>query len=76
MINFRTYSMEKQRFRILMICGALILLMHYPLLNLADKGGTAGGVPVLLIFIFTVWALAIVLYYFLSKNSGKRNRYE
>lgn len=68
--------MEKHRFRILMICGALALLMHYPLLNLADKGSRAGGVPVMLIFIFSVWALAILLYYFLSKNTGKRNRYE
>jgi len=47
-----------------------LLLLNYPLLNLFENPGEFLGVPVLIAYIFTVWALLIGLMALVLEKRG------
>lgn len=50
---------KNERLIVLLIIGCLAL--NYPLLSLFDKGASLFGIPLLYLFLFTFWALFILL---------------
>jgi hypothetical protein len=52
-------SVKGQRLVALFLLGCL--LFNYPLLNLFSRGGEIFGIPLLYVYVFTVWAAFIGL---------------
>jgi len=48
-------------YRIVALFLLASLLFNYPVLALFNVGTTAGGVPVLYVYLFAAWAVTIVL---------------
>lgn len=47
--------------QIVVLVGVLLLLlMIFPLISIFDKNQTIGGLPIQAVYIFGVWALAIL----------------
>lgn len=53
--------LTRQRFQFLALL--LLLLFIFPLISLANKPVRIGGIPVLVIYCFAIWILAIALLY-------------
>jgi len=47
--------------RLLGLFAAGVVALNYPLLSVFAGGGLVGGVPALLLYLFSVWALLIAL---------------
>lgn len=59
---------KRQRFIFLSLL--LLALFVFPLISLADKPVRIGGIPLLFVYFFTVWLLAIgLLYRYAEKNN-------
>jgi O-antigen/teichoic acid export membrane protein len=52
-------SIKGQRLAALFLLG--LLLLNYPLLNLFAGSGEIGGIPLLYLYVFAVWAALIGL---------------
>jgi hypothetical protein len=50
----------------------LFILFTYPLISLANRAAKVAGIPVLFLYIFMVWMLAIVILY--RTAEGKKNK--
>lgn len=51
----------KKQPRLVALCMLGLLLFNYPILALFNVNGAVFGIPVLYFYIFTAWALLIVL---------------
>ncbi|MEM8559947.1 MAG: hypothetical protein AAGG50_19195 [Bacteroidota bacterium] len=51
--------MRRERLTALFVLG--VLLLNYPLLTLANRSVTVGGVPLLYVYLFVVWGGLIAL---------------
>lgn len=60
-------GMTRQRLIGLAVLGAVLL--HYPVLRLADTDATVGGVPALVLYLFAVWAGLIAASAWLVRRS-------
>ncbi len=58
------------------ISTILFLLFNFPFIEIVNKQQAFQGIPILLIYLFTLWALCIFVLYSLSKKLfklGKEN---
>lgn len=60
--------MEQRSRQHLQAAAAAVLLFNYPLLAVFDVDVRVLGVPVLWVYLFTVWALLIALVAWLSRG--------
>jgi len=47
--------------RLVIICVLSVLLLNEPILSLADRPILVGGVPVLFVYVLSVWTLTIAM---------------
>ncbi|MBO0947178.1 hypothetical protein [Fibrella forsythiae] len=47
--------------RLVIICVLSVLLLNEPILSIADRPVLVGGVPVLFVYVLSVWAVTIGL---------------
>lgn len=55
----RRLTLMKQRLVALFLCG--LLLLYSPVISLFDQARQCFGVPVLYIYLFTVWGLLVAI---------------
>lgn len=56
------------------ISTILLLLFNFPFIEVVNKQKTFQGIPMLYIYLFTLWALSILLLYSLSKKLFKLDK--
>jgi len=61
-------GVKGQRLVALFLLGGLLL--NYPLLDLFARGGEIFGIPVLYVYVFSVWALLIALMAIIVETRG------
>ena len=67
---------SKNIISLLFVTAILVILLNYPIIEIANKHQLIYGVPLLPIYIFTVWILSILILYFISNthfNSKNKN---
>jgi hypothetical protein len=47
---------------------AFLVMLTFPLINLANRGNIILGIPALVLYIFTLWAILVGVMGWLSKN--------
>lgn len=63
-------TIHKHRARILLVVFCLlVLLFNYPLLSAFSKQANISEIPLLYVYILTIWLLFIVVIFFLTKSS-------
>jgi hypothetical protein len=50
----------------------LLVLFTYPVVSLANRFALIAGIPVLFLYIFIVWIIAIVILYRISEHKQKK----
>jgi len=50
----------------------LLILFTYPFASIANKAVLAAGIPVLFLYIFIVWIVAIIVLYRLAERKQKK----
>jgi hypothetical protein len=50
----------------------LLALFTYPLVSVANKAALIFGIPVLFLYIFIVWILAIIVLYHIAERKQKK----
>ncbi|MGQ9688743.1 MAG: hypothetical protein ACUVXF_08170 [Desulfobaccales bacterium] len=54
--------------------GLVFLLLNYPLLHIVNQDVLIAGIPLLSLYIFTIWLLAIIWLYSLSRRAEGGDR--
>lgn len=65
----RRLALMKQRLVAVFFCG--VLLLFSPVLTLFDRVGLLFGVPVLYVYLFTVWAALIAVMAWITERRGE-----
>lgn len=50
----------------------LLVLFSYPLISIANKAALLFGIPVLFLYIFIIWIIAIVILYRIAERKQKK----
>jgi hypothetical protein len=50
----------------------LLVLFTYPVVSIANRSALLAGFPVLFLYIFLVWIIAIILLYRLAESKSKK----
>jgi tryptophan-rich sensory protein len=50
----------------------LLVLFTYPIISIANRTAMAAGIPVLFLYIFIVWIMAIIILYRLAEGKQKK----
>jgi len=61
-----------KRQKLILFSILLLLLFTYPLVSLANKAITIAGIPLLFVYVFVVWIIAIVILYRLADHNHKK----
>jgi len=65
----RRLALIKQRLVAIFFCG--VLLLYSPIISLFDQANLWFGIPVLYIYLFTIWAILIILMAWTTERSDK-----
>jgi len=58
--------------RLVLLCIGFFLLISFPLLSIANKPKTIGGIPLLFVYFMTVWFLVIVALFLVVELRKKK----
>jgi len=58
--------------RLVLLCIGFFLLISFPLLSIANKPKTFGGIPLLFVYFMTVWFLVIVALFLVVELRKKK----
>jgi membrane protein YdbS with pleckstrin-like domain len=50
----------------------LLVLFTYPVVSIANRSALAAGIPVLFLYIFIVWIIAIIVLYRIAERKQKK----
>jgi hypothetical protein len=50
----------------------LLALFTYPLVSIVNKAALISGIPVLFLYIFIVWIIAIIILYLIAERKQKK----
>jgi hypothetical protein len=50
----------------------LLVLFTYPVVSIANRSAMAAGIPVLFLYIFIVWIIAIIVLYRIAERKQKK----
>jgi tryptophan-rich sensory protein len=50
----------------------LLIIFTYPIVSLANRAMVVAGIPVLFLYIFVVWIIAIVILYRIAEGRQKK----
>lgn len=50
----------------------LLVLFTYPVVSLANRSALIAGIPVLFLYIFIVWIIAIIILYRIAERKQKK----
>lgn len=59
--------MAGERLVLLFVIGAL--LINFPILAIFNRAGSVGGVPVLYVYLFGIWAIGIILVLIMARKT-------
>ncbi|MBL7722650.1 MAG: hypothetical protein JNK27_00805 [Chitinophagaceae bacterium] len=62
--------LKRQRF--VFLSFVLLAVFIYPIVSIANKIKTIGGIPILFLFIFTAWIIAIFLLYRTAERKNNK----
>jgi hypothetical protein len=60
---------EEARERLALVFLIGVLLINFPILAIFNRAATVGGIPVLYLYLFGVWAAGIVAAWLLGRRS-------
>lgn len=63
-------AMKGQRLIMVFLVG--VVLLNYPVITIANRAITLGGVPLLYAYLFAVWGVLIVLAGWIVEQSSRR----
>jgi hypothetical protein len=61
-------ALKKQRLVAVFLCG--VLLLYSPVISLFDQARLLFGVPVLYLYVFTVWVVLIAVMAWITEGRG------
>ena len=61
-----------RRPKLVLLSILLLVLISYPLLTLSNKSVLAGGIPLLVVYLFAVWILVIFLAWMVSEQKMRK----
>jgi Na+/H+ antiporter NhaC len=61
-----------KRQKLILFSILLLLLFTYPLVSIANKEIFVAGIPLLFVYIFIVWIIAIIILYRLADHNSKK----
>jgi len=65
---------DRRKVRLLFLAAVAGMLLLYPVLYVFDKPLLVGGLPMLLLYFFLIWAAIIVLTYIFVTDQNDRNK--
>lgn len=65
--------MRKAASKFLSVAALLFLLVNYPLLSAVNKGQRLNGIPVLYLYMGSVWVITIVALYLIARPLRSKN---
>lgn len=65
---------EQKQLKYSLIAALMVLLFNYPLLDIANKNKYINNIPVLYIYMATIWLLVIILLSIVSGSKKRPNR--
>jgi TRAP-type C4-dicarboxylate transport system permease small subunit len=63
-------KLKQQKLTLLSVL--LLILFSYPIISIANKHTLIAGFPILYIYIFVVWILAIALLYLITEGKQRK----
>jgi hypothetical protein len=65
---------DRRRIRLLLLSVVASIMLLYPVLSVFDKPVLVGGLPMLFVYFFGIWAVVIVLTYIFVTDQNDRNK--
>jgi TRAP-type C4-dicarboxylate transport system permease small subunit len=72
MLKFTIMQNNFKHQKLILFSILLLLLFSYPLISIANKALLVAGIPLLFVYIFVVWIMAIIILYRLADHNSKK----
>ena len=74
MLSFLFYTMHNnlKNQKLIFFSLLLLALFTYPLISLANRSQVIAGIPVLFLYVFFVWVIAIFILYRMADSKSKK----